>query len=266
MDDRHHRIAVHPGDEDGLAYIGWELRDQAAFRAACAELEAAGLSIRLGEPDERSARAVQAFAQFSDPAGYVHEIFYAPTFTPGSFRPGKPMAGPFVAGEAGVGHVVVVVPEFTDELERFATEVLGFELYAGYLAPAPDGRLLGPQFYRCNGRSHCFAYIAIPGMRGMQHLCIEAESLDDVGRAYDIVNAQDDIPLTMTLGRHALDSLVSFYLRTPTGFDMEFGAGGAAIDDASFVMLNPSSPEVWGHQFVTPGWAPTVRPVEPQEA
>ena len=23
MDDRHHRIAVHPGDKDRLAYLGW---------------------------------------------------------------------------------------------------------------------------------------------------------------------------------------------------------------------------------------------------
>jgi len=37
MDDRHHRIALHPGSEDRLAYIGWELRDKKAFRDAIAE-------------------------------------------------------------------------------------------------------------------------------------------------------------------------------------------------------------------------------------
>ncbi|MGH7857007.1 MAG: VOC family protein [Candidatus Binatia bacterium] len=260
MDDRHHRLAIHPGNEDRLAYVGWELRDKAAFRSACGELERAGIEIRLGEREELLERRVQGFARFLDPAGYTHEIYYAPTFTAGSFLPGKPMAGGFVAGELGIGHVVVVVPQFTDELERFATEILGFELFAGYLAPSPDGRLLGPQFYRCNPRSHCWAYIAIPGMRGMQHMCLEAESLDDVGRAYDLVQ-QREIPVTMTLGRHMMDTLVSFYMRSPTGFDIEFGAGGALFDDRKFVMLNPTSPEVWGHKFVTQGWAPTVKPV-----
>jgi hypothetical protein len=57
-----------------------------------------------------------------------------------------------------------------------------------------------------------------------------------------------------------MDSLVSFYLRTPTGFDMEFGAGGDELTD-DYVQLSPSSPEVWGHKFLTPGWAPTVRKI-----
>ena len=56
-----------------------------------------------------------------------------------------------------------------------------------------------------------------------------ANSLDDVGKAYDIVQSREDIPITMSLGRHMMDSLVSFYLRTPTGFDMAFGAGGDAL-------------------------------------
>jgi hypothetical protein len=48
-----------------------------------------------------------------------------------------------------------------------------------------------PQFYRCNCRAHCFAYLGLAGMRGVQHLCLEANDLDDVGRAYDLVQAHD---------------------------------------------------------------------------
>jgi extradiol dioxygenase len=66
----------------------------------------------------------------------------------------------------------------------------------------------------------------------------------------------------MTLGRHMMDTLVSFYMRSPTGFDIEFGAGGVVLDDETFIQETPSSPEVWGHKFVAPGWAPTVKPVE----
>jgi extradiol dioxygenase len=258
MDDRHHRVAIHPGDEDDIAYIGWELKGKAAITEACRELEEHGISFRLGEPAELMERKVAAFAQFQDPAGFTHEIFYGQVFTAGSFQAGKATDG-FVAGDDGVGHVVLVVPEFTNDLEKFATEVLGFTLFAGYLAPAPDGTFSGPQFYRTNKRSHVFAYIAIPGMRGMQHWCLEARNLDDVGRAYDIVQERET-PITMSLGRHTMDSLVSFYLRTPTGFDMEFGAGGDELTD-DYVQLSPSTPEVWGHKFLTPGWAPTVRNV-----
>jgi extradiol dioxygenase len=258
MDDRHHRIAIRPGDDEKLEYLGWELPSKAAFKQACRELESAGLPFELGEGPELLERRVQGFARFSDPFGFVHEVYYAPTFTAGSFRPGKPSAG-FVADSQGVGHVVIVVPDFTEELDRFATEILGFKLFAGYLASVPDGGVFGPQFFRCNARTHCLGYLAIPGMLGVQHICLEARSLDDVGKAYDIVQERE-IPITMSLGRHMMDTMVSFYYRTPTGFDMEFGAGGDELDDETEIMLNPSAPEVWGHKFLTEGWAPTVKP------
>jgi extradiol dioxygenase len=97
-------------------------------------------------------------------------------------------------------------------------------------------------------------------MRGVQHIAIEANELDDVGRAWDLVQ-EGDYEITMTLGRHMMDTLVSFYMRSPTGFDIEFGAGGVKLDE-TFVMENPSTPKVWGHKFVAKGWAPTVKPVQ----
>ena len=37
MDDRYHRIAIHPGTTNRLAYIGRELRDNMAFATAVEE-------------------------------------------------------------------------------------------------------------------------------------------------------------------------------------------------------------------------------------
>ena len=71
-------------------------------------------------PTECAERRVQGLARFRDPAGYVHEAFYGPTLFANSFLPGKPMGG-FAAEGYGVGHVVVVVPELTRELDEFAT-------------------------------------------------------------------------------------------------------------------------------------------------
>jgi extradiol dioxygenase len=130
MDDRHHRIAIHPGEADRLAYIGWELRGSAAFAAAVEELRGKKLDVTLGSPAECAERRVQGLARIHDPAGYVHEVFCGPTLIANSFLPGKPMGG-FVADGYGVGHVVVVVPELTRELDDFATGVLGFELFSG---------------------------------------------------------------------------------------------------------------------------------------
>ena len=57
MDDRHHRIALHPGSEDRLAYIGWELRDKKAFRDAIAELESERSHFDLTLQEERQSAA-----------------------------------------------------------------------------------------------------------------------------------------------------------------------------------------------------------------
>ena len=36
------------------------------------------------------------------------------------------------------------------------------------------------------------------------------------------------VPVTATLGRHTNDRMVSFYVRTPAGFEVEFGFGAIA--------------------------------------
>ena len=48
------------------------------------------------------------------------------------------------------------------------------------------------------------------------------------------------------------DTLISFYMRTPTGFDIEFGVGSQLLDD-TFVRTTPSALEAWGHKFVGGG-------------
>jgi extradiol dioxygenase len=55
-----------------------------------------------------------------------------------------------------------------------------------------------------------------------------------------------------------MDRLVSFYMRGPSGFDLEFGAGGELLGP-HFVLQSPSESEVWGHKLLAKGWAPTVR-------
>jgi hypothetical protein len=94
-------------------------------------------------------------------------------------------------------------------------------------------------------------------MRDVQHFCIEAKVLDDVGIAYDVAQERQ-LPITLTLGRHQMDTLVSFYMRSPSGFDIEFGTGGEQLGD-DFVQQDPSSSELWGHKLLMKGWAPTVR-------
>lgn len=52
-----------------------------------------------------------------------------------------------------------------------------------------------------------------------------------------------------TLGRHANDEMISFYVRTPSGFDIEYGHGGLTVDDRTWVARQTTAHSVWGHRF-----------------
>jgi hypothetical protein len=62
LDERHHRIAIHLGEVDRLAYIGWELRGSAKFAAAVEELRGKNLDVTLGSRAECAERRVQGMA------------------------------------------------------------------------------------------------------------------------------------------------------------------------------------------------------------
>ncbi|UUZ45241.1 hypothetical protein LP422_02990 [Janibacter limosus] len=91
MDERHHRIAIRPGEAERLSYVGWELRDRPAFEDALRILDAEGLSYTVGDEELCAERGVHAVAYLDGPDRIRHELFYGQAFASHSFVPG---AGP----------------------------------------------------------------------------------------------------------------------------------------------------------------------------
>jgi catechol 2,3-dioxygenase-like lactoylglutathione lyase family enzyme len=79
------------------------------------------------------------------------------------------------------------------------------------------------------------------------HFMLEARSLDDVGYALDRVAAAG-VEVTATLGKHANDHMTSFYVRSPSGFDVEFGMGGIEVDDATWTTGEITRTSFWGYK------------------
>jgi extradiol dioxygenase len=239
MDDRHHRLAVHPGPKDRLAYVGWELGGDDDLAEAAEELSTAGYAVKEGTDEECEARAVRRLVRVADPGGAVHELYYGQLTLPGQFQPGRPLSG-FVTGDQGLGHVVCVVPDLA-AATRFYKQ-LGFkksdEIYA----------FIDAHFFHCNPRHHTLALTEIPRVRGLHHVMVQLRNFDDVGVAYDLVQARG-IPLTMTLGRHPNDRMVSFYVRSPSGFEVEYGWGAIEVGD-DWTVTQYDAVSVWGHQMV----------------
>lgn len=252
VDDAVWRIAVHPGEADDLAYLGWEVSDLDGVVAA---LEAAGVSV-----DRREAGEVPAgrgdvpvgrgdVVSFTDPSGFRHELVEQ-VERGGAFTPARPMSG-FVTGDQGLGHAVLIVPDL-DAALAFYTEVLGFRVSDSVEAG------ISLRFLHCAGRAsrhHSLALVSVPGMVGIHHLMLEVASLDDVGRALDVVNERG-LTLPMSLGRHSNDLMTSFYVRTPSGFEIEYGTGGRLVDDEGWEIGAYDSISLWGHQPPAGGTPP----------
>jgi 2,3-dihydroxybiphenyl 1,2-dioxygenase len=161
-----------------------------------------------------------------------HEVFVSPSGTSG-----------FVTGALGLGHIVLGTPE-SAAAKAFYVDLLGFRV-SDYWRPGGTEVV----FLHCNPRHHSLALVPAEEAQ-LYHFMLEMESLDDVGRALDR-HRDLGIPLSTDLGKHPNDEMVSFYSRSPSGFDVEIGCGGRLVDDATWTVVEITKPSLWGHRSPT---------------
>ena len=152
-----------------------------------------------------------------------------------------------------MGHVVLPAADDEDTL-NFYTGLLGFRLRDSMRLPGEFfGRPAGSppvwmRFLGCCPRHHSLALAPMRPAAGIVHLMVEVASLDDVGLALDRCRRRK-APVSSTLGRHANDHMVSFYVQTPGGFDIEYGTDGLTVDDSTWVSRESTAVSLWGHVF-----------------
>jgi 3,4-dihydroxy-9,10-secoandrosta-1,3,5(10)-triene-9,17-dione 4,5-dioxygenase len=248
------RLVVFPSDKDELAATGWELADHRALQDAREHLQKAGVGFEEGTAEELADRRVQELVRFTDPWDNVFELFHGITY---ESRPVvTPYGADFVTGDQGMGHIVVPVADDVEAL-RFYTEVLGFRLRDSMSMPGEfvgkePGSKVWLRFLGVNPRHHSLAFLP-QGAQGPNpskcvHVMLEVAERDDVGRALERVR-RHKAPLSATLGRHMNDEMVSFYVKSPGGFDVEFGCDGLEVDDARWVARESTAVSYWGHDF-----------------
>lgn len=250
MDERDFRYLIVPGEADRYFASGWELADAAAFDDAIRSLERAGVEPIRASAQEAALRRVQAMVWCTDPSGNRHEFFWGVRADFRRFV--SPLGVPgFVTGAMGLGHAVLPAPQF-DATDTFLRDVLGFELSDIFRVrftddPAePEKRI---HFLHCrNARHHSLAIMDLAVPSGCIHVMAEVDSMDEVGRALDRVAAHN-VKLSATLGRHCNDHMVSFYMKTPGGFDLEYGYGGLTVDWTQHSVYEATRVSLWGHDF-----------------
>jgi 2,3-dihydroxybiphenyl 1,2-dioxygenase len=242
MDSRRARIFVEPGAADDLAVVGWEARD---LQAVTALLRDKGIDVTEGTPAQCAARFVEKMIRFRDPAGVPCEAFTAAVRSDEPFASSIVRSG-FLAEDLGMGHLVVNSRD-PEASRAFYCDLLGLKLSDRIVANI-HGYQADLSFFHVEGsksRHHSIAF-GNPQRKRLHHFMIEVRSFDDVGLAFDRT-LREGLKIMQTLGRHPNDRMFSFYAKTPSGFQFEYGWGGREVDDATWQPTTYDQISEWGH-------------------
>ena len=244
MDEYSQRFVLSPGGKDDIEYVGFQVTDEPALQEMAEQLRQAGVEVTMGTPDEAKARKVEGLIKFDDPEGTPTEVYYGPPISfDRPFNSPRAISG-FVTGEQGLGHVVYHV-ENLDRAVAFYRDVLGMKI---------SDFIRNLVFFHCNPRHHTLALIEGKRPKRLNHFMVQTQSINDVGATYDLVQDQE-IWITRGLGRHTNDHMTSFYMKTPSGFDVEYGWGARTVDDTTWQVQRHENGSIWGHRPVPAGVA-----------
>jgi 3,4-dihydroxy-9,10-secoandrosta-1,3,5(10)-triene-9,17-dione 4,5-dioxygenase len=258
MDDFPARLVIVPGEQDRLTESGWECANAAGLQTIRQRLDLEGTPYKEATAAELADRRVDEMIRFQDPSGNTLEVFHGAALE--HRRVVSPYGHTFVTGAQGLGHVVLTTNDDAESL-HFYRDVLGFLLRDSMRLPPQvvgrpaDGPPAWLRFFGCNPRHHSLAFLPMPTPSGIVHLMVEVGEADDVGLCLDRA-LRRKVPMSATLGRHVNDLMLSFYMKTPSGFDIEFGCEGRTVDDDDWVARESTAVSLWGHDFTVGAHGP----------
>ena len=116
-----------------------------------------------------------------------------------------------------------------------------------------DGVQMDLTFLRINERHHTIATAATRGVRmnplrtQIHHLNFEAASLDDVTEGY-VRCRKLGYAMANGIGQHPNDRELSFYVVSPSGFEVELGWNPIRVDEGQWQPTVHQGISLWGHR------------------
>lgn len=247
IDEHARRIVVEEGPAEDVVAIGWQLHDEHALPLLQRRLRTAGIDVAEAAPAEAAARGVLRLWVFQGPKRLRFEFFTRPLLA----GPPRLSASGFVTGALGLGHFAMTTREPEAAL-RFFQQVFDARL-SDTIEDKLNGVTLELSFLRLNERHHTVALAATRGQRmnplrtGIHHLNLQAASLDDVTEAYQRMRKLG-FAISNGIGQHPNDREVSFYVASPSGFDVELGWNPIVVsDEAGWQPAHYQGISLWGH-------------------
>ncbi|MFC8515398.1 VOC family protein [Streptomyces sp. NPDC057257] len=247
LDDQECRFLLRRGPAEDVVATGWHVDDHTAFEEIEARLRSHGVPAVRGSAEEAALRGVERLLRFPGPKGITQEIHTTPLASPDPLRM---LASGWVTGDSGMGHIAITSARPT-RLRGYFDTVFDARL-TDYIDETISGVKLKIRFLRVNERHHSIAIAAVRGLpidpvrTRVQHLNIQAASLDDVARSYQRVH-ELGFEMALSVGRHTNDKELSYYARTPSGFEWEVGWNPVVIDESTWQPTTHQGISDWGH-------------------
>jgi len=248
MDAHERRLIVRRGPREDFVAIGYQLRDEATLSVVLERLRALGIATEAASAEEAAFRGVRSFVRFLGPKAVSIELFVDAIL---SDEPLQMRTSAFVTGDGGMGHVAMTSRR-PDEMQRFWEG-----LFDARLSDRVEDRIAGVdldiRFLRFNARHHSLAIATTRGIHldpirtRVQHLNVEAATLEDLTAAYGRCRALG-YEMAHEIGQHPNDKELSFYVSSPSGFEIELGWNALEVDEASWKPTTHPSISAWGHK------------------
>ena len=247
LDDQECRFLLRRGPAEDVVATGWHIDDHATFEQIEARIRAHGVPALEGTKEEAELRGVERLLRFPGPKGITQEIYTTPRT---SAEPLRMLASGWVTGDSGMGHVAITSAK--PALMRGYFNTVFDARLTDYIDETISGIKLKIRFLRVNERHHSIAIAAVRGLpidpirTRVQHLNIQAASLDDLARSYERVH-ELGFDMALSVGRHTNDKELSYYARTPSGFEWEVGWNPIVIDETTWQPSTHQGISIWGH-------------------
>jgi len=250
LDDQQARFVLQRGPAEDVVALGWHIDDHDSFEQIEARILAHGVPVTRATDNEAALRGVARLLRFPGPKGITQEIYAEPLT---SAEPLRMLASGFVTGDSGMGHVAITSIK-PAQLRGYFNTVFDARL-TDFIDETISGLKLKIRFLRVNERHHTIAIANVqslpidPIRTRVQHLNIQAATLDDVARSYQRV-CELGFDMALAVGQHTNDRELSYYARTPSGFEWEVGWNPIVIDERTWEPSTHQGISIWGHKPV----------------
>lgn len=249
MDENECRIIVRKGPAEDIQSIGYEVIDEGTMHIILSRLESRNIRYEKIDGEAATLRGVNEFYVLQGPKGLAIELIVQARRTD---APLNMLTGGFVTGDGGMGHVAVT-SRLPVKMQRFWQEIFDARLSDRIHQPMVGGVVLDIAFLRLNERHHSMAIAATRGLRidpirtKVQHMNLQVATLDDLSAGF---RRCKDLGFEMAheIGQHPNDMELSFYVITPSGFEMELGWDALAVDENTWTPADYPNISVWGHK------------------